>query len=133
MSMRIFIKTLTAALLLISAGLLWAGEPEGSGSGAPVEIDKMPAMVASSDGQGALPEYPASALEDSLEGTVFVSLTVRADGTPSDIKISKGVREDLDQSALKFIRQAKFIAGESKGKPVDVTVMVPVKFKLEKK
>ena len=74
------------------------------------------------------PVFPISARVGAGGRMVSVQLTVQADGTPKDVRIAKGVREDLDDSALDAVRQWKFQPAMRDGKPVEVTVVVAVFF-----
>ena len=77
--------------------------------------------------------YPASAKKDNIEGKVLVSVVVGADGKVKSAKIMSGVRNDLDQAALKAILPSTWTPAQKDGKPVDSNIVVPVQFKLENK
>jgi len=75
--------------------------------------------------------YPESAKSDSVYGRVFVSFWIDTIGNTIDHKVIKGIRDDLDNEAL---RVTKLIVFEKpamqKGKPVKISFTVPVEFKL---
>lgn len=76
--------------------------------------------------------YPKEAIEMGIEGTVFVQFTVDKTGKVTDIKILHGVNELLDKEAIRIIRSSPlWTPGKQRGKPVKVTMVVPVKFKLK--
>jgi len=74
-------------------------------------------------------KYPESALQDSIKGRVYVSFWVDIDGKTSEHEIIRGIREDVDQEALRI---AKLITFEKpamqKGKPVRVKYTIPINF-----
>lgn len=73
-------------------------------------------------------EYPQSAIKDGTEGQVIVNFTVAPDGKVTDVKVVKGVREDLDKAALEVIKKSpKWNPAKPGG---DASVNVPVNFKL---
>ena len=75
--------------------------------------------------------YPAEALEKNIQGTVYVSFVVRADGKVSDVKVMRGVNPVLDEEALLvFDRMPLWKPGFQKGNPVAVKYILPVKFSL---
>ena len=76
------------------------------------------------------PVYPESAMGGPVGRTVSVQLTIQTDGVPKDVKVAKGVREDLDDSALDAVRQWRFQPAMRDGKPIEVTVVVEVLFQI---
>jgi TonB family protein len=73
-------------------------------------------------------KYPESANRDGIRGAVDVQLTVQVDGIPKDIKIAKGSRPDLNESALNAVRQWRFQPALKDGEPVEKTVVLEVSF-----
>jgi TonB family protein len=99
-------------------------------------IEQMPAYT---DGQEALFKqlgstlhYPTSAKQDSLEGTVFLSYLVTKAGKVTDVKVAKGVRDDVDAEAIRAFRaiSGKWNPGLKDGKPQAVKMTLPIAFKL---
>jgi TonB family protein len=74
------------------------------------------------------PEYPESAYRDGARGTVSVQLTIQVDGVPKDLKIAKGSRPDLNESALDAVRQWRFQPALKDGEPEEQTVVLDVSF-----
>ncbi|NVO18496.1 MAG: TonB family protein [Bacteroidetes bacterium] len=76
--------------------------------------------------------YPQQAAESAIEGTVFISFVVNANGSISDIKILRGIGGGCDEEAIRVIKMMpKWIPGKQDGKPVPVLFNLPVKFSLE--
>ena len=77
-------------------------------------------------------EFPASAAEIDVQGTVYVYFVVEKDGTISNIRTLRGIGGGCDQEAERVISMLpKWKPGEQRGKPVRVSYNVPVIFKLK--
>lgn len=75
--------------------------------------------------------YPEKAQEDKIEGRVIVEFRIKKDGSIEDIKVLKGVREDLDKEAVRIIKKMpKWTPGQREGKIVEIHITLPVIFKL---
>lgn len=75
--------------------------------------------------------YPAQAKADGVQGRVTLQFTVGADGVLRDVRVLRGVREDLDAEAVRVISASpKWTPGEQDGKPVAVTYAYPVIYQL---
>ncbi len=78
-------------------------------------------------------KYPQSALKTGKTGTVYLNFTVLEDGTLSDIKVKKGFDTECDAEAVRVAKlMPKWKPGVKDGKPVAETVVLPVKFELDK-
>ncbi len=77
------------------------------------------------------PEYPESALKDSLEGTVILQTFINKSGRAEKINILRGVRDDLDRAAVSAIKKVSWEPAKSKEKQVSVWISIPVNFKLK--
>jgi protein TonB len=79
--------------------------------------------------------YPSLAKENEIQGSVFLSYIVRANGNLSDIKVMKGVYggSELDREAIRVLKltNGKWSPGKHNGKPVNVRMTLPVRFKLQ--
>lgn len=75
--------------------------------------------------------YPESAINDSIEGIVFVSFVVEKDGSTTDHKLVKGIRTELDKEAVRVSKLIKFEKpAMQNGKPIKVSYTLPVEFNL---
>ena len=78
--------------------------------------------------------YPPKALRDSLEGRVDVECIVDTLGFTINHKIIRGVRQDIDDEALRIARLIKFDKPAlQRGKPVEVKYCLPIIFELPTK
>ena len=79
-------------------------------------------------------QYPAIAKDNGIEGKVFVSFVVEANGKVSNIKIVRSVDPSLDKEAIRVIESMPdWTPGKQKGKNVPVQFTIPVVFSLNDK
>lgn len=105
------------------------------------DCDQRPMFLNSQDPRKFLKEwvyqylkYPERALRDGIQGRVQVDFIVEKDGRVTNVKVSKGVSEELDAEAVKVISASpKWKAGRVDGEKVRTAMTVPVEFRLEKK
>ncbi|MEI7830375.1 MAG: TonB family protein [Prolixibacteraceae bacterium] len=77
-------------------------------------------------------KYPAEAAKQNIQGKVFVTFVVKADGTVGDAKIARGVHPLLDDEAIRVVNLLPvWKPGRQKGEAVSVSYTVPVKFALD--
>jgi protein TonB len=75
--------------------------------------------------------YPKKAFKDSIEGIVYISMDVGTDGSTHNHIVIKGIREDLDNEAIRIAKLIKFEKPAiQNGKPAKVKYTLPVEFKL---
>lgn len=76
--------------------------------------------------------YPEIALENGIQGRVFVSFIVEADGSVSNVKIVRGVDPSLDREAVRVIESSpRWEPGTQKGTKVRVSFTFPISFSLK--
>lgn len=75
--------------------------------------------------------YTEIARRAGIEGRVTIEFLVNKTGDVEDAKVLKGISEELDLIALNSVKQAKFKPGLQRGKPVTVTMVIPIVFKLK--
>lgn len=105
------------------------------------ECDQVPLFLNSSDPKKFLQEwvyqylkYPESALRDGIQGRVMVDFIIEKDGRLTDVRVVKGVSEELDAEAVKVISASpKWKPGRVDGQKVRTSMTLPVEFRLEKK
>ncbi len=77
-------------------------------------------------------EYPQVAREMGDQGLVYVSFIVEGDGSITDIKISRGVSDELDKEAKRVIRKMpNWEPAENGGKAVKTRCSLPIRFVLD--
>ncbi|MDX2250165.1 MAG: TonB family protein [Bacteroidia bacterium] len=75
--------------------------------------------------------YPLQAMNDEVEGVVYVRFIVNPDGSLSNAKVVKGVGYGCDEEAIRLVSlMPKWIPGEQDGKKVAVYKTIPITFRL---
>ena len=75
--------------------------------------------------------FPPRALRDGVKGRVLFSFMVNAQGHTTDIKLVKGLREDVDAEVIRNAHRLDAIQwkpGTQNGRPVSVAYTVPINF-----
>lgn len=75
--------------------------------------------------------YPPRARQQNIEGYVTLWFVVAADGSTKNIKVKESNPPEIfDDSAMTFIRNSRFEAAKYKGRPVEMSVTMPINFGL---
>lgn len=75
--------------------------------------------------------YPDMARKSGIEGRVYLQFIVNKNGKVEDPKVTRGIGGGCDQEALRVIKEAEFVPGRQRGKPVKVRYSLPIVFKLQ--
>jgi len=75
--------------------------------------------------------YTEIARRAGVEGTVFIEARIDKNGNVVDAFVKKGLGAGLDAEALNAVLFTKFIPGKQRGKPVNVKMVIPIKFVLK--
>ncbi|MEO7135067.1 MAG: M56 family metallopeptidase [Vicinamibacterales bacterium] len=80
------------------------------------------------------PKYTAAAMQKKIQGSVWLSIVVGANGDVTDATVSKSLDPEfgLDDEALAASRKWKFKPGTKDGQPVAVRVTLELTFTLKK-
>lgn len=105
------------------------------------DCDQRPVFLHSSDPRGFLEnwvyqylKYPESAVRDGIQGKVMVDFIIEKDGKVTDVRVVKGVSEELDAEALRVVSASpKWKPGRVNGNKVRTSLTIPVEFRLERK
>ena len=116
------------ASLVVAAGLvvqsaLFAASPSQERPGKDVT---MPRLV-----REVKPNYPESVKKEGIQGIVMLNAVVKKDGTVGDVTVKKPLHPELDEEAVKAMKQWEFKPGTKEGKPVDVAVDVELTFTIK--
>lgn len=76
------------------------------------------------------PAYPKTGLADKLEGYVGLAVTIDKDGQVQHAEVTKSLRSDFDEVALRTVRQWKFEPAAKDGVPITAKIPVQVTFRL---
>ncbi len=78
-------------------------------------------------------KYPADAMKDRIQGTVYLSFYIETNGKINDIKIRRSPSDILSEEAIRVVKlMPAWKPGTRKGKPVRVRFNMPLKFTLMK-
>ena len=73
--------------------------------------------------------YPQQARDKNIQGTVFVTFVIEANGSISNAKILKGIGGGCDEEAIRIVKNMPpWEPGKQRGKPVRVQYNLPIKF-----
>jgi protein TonB len=68
-------------------------------------------------------------IDDSANGRVYVEFIVTKNGNLEDIKILKGLSDELNAEVLRLIKSMpKWIPGKQRGKEINCYIMIPIIF-----
>ena len=76
-------------------------------------------------------KYPEKAKDEEISGRVFISFVIEKDGSVSNVEVKRGIGGGCDDEAVRVVKaMPKWKPGKKDGKPVRVSYMLPVNFKL---
>ena len=104
------------------------------------DVDVKPVFLTSNDPSFFLEKwvyqylkYPKYAVENGIQGRVYVDFVIDEDGNVKDVKVSRSVHTSLDEEAVRVVSASpKWRPGRHRGKKVKVAMTIPVDFRLEK-
>lgn len=100
------------------------GSPDGVGAGEP-------ARVAAKLKKKTVPDYPAAARKEGIEGTVVLSIVVDTEGRVVRATVVKGLGHGLDQAAVEAAKATLWHPATVGGRPTQSTRRFHVRFTLE--
>lgn len=76
-------------------------------------------------------KYPQLAKECGIQGRVFVNFVVEPDGSVSNVNVMRSLGGGCDEEAMRVVKSMpKWKPGKHRGKPVRVSYILPVNFRL---
>lgn len=79
------------------------------------------------------PDYPATAVDREIEGSVVLLLLIDESGKVKEASVAEAQPEDIfDESALAAFRIARFIPAQKNGRAVKSRVLIRVSYELDK-
>lgn len=79
-------------------------------------------------------QYPAMEAEAGIQGKVYVAFVVDVDGSLTDIKLMRGVKDGpgCDKEAMRLVKMMpKWVPAKKEGKPVKTRINLPINFKIQ--
>jgi TonB family protein len=79
------------------------------------------------------PRYTKAAMSAKIEGTVELRVTILADGSVGDVRVTKSLdtQHGLDQAAIESAKRWRFKPGVKNGAPVPTVVTLVLEFRLK--
>lgn len=76
-------------------------------------------------------DYPQVAIDNDIEGKVYIRFVVYEDGKVKDVSVAKSADKWLDEAATKLVKNMpQWIPGKQRGKPARVQYILPINFQL---
>ncbi len=75
-------------------------------------------------------KYPAAALENNIEGVVYLSYTVADDGQVEDIKVMKGPGYGCEEEAVRVVSLLRYEPAHNRGLRVRTTLRTRIHFRI---
>lgn len=76
-------------------------------------------------------KYPEMARQSGIQGKVYVSFIVNTEGEITNVKIARGVNDELDAEAVRAVNSLpKMVPGKQLDKPVNVRYNIPIEYRL---
>ncbi|MFH2141872.1 MAG: energy transducer TonB [Bacteroidota bacterium] len=77
-------------------------------------------------------QYPDSAKENNIMGTVYLSFVVTKNGSLADVKAIRSIGGGCDEEAIRVIKSMpRWNPGKQNGQAVPVQFVIPIKFALQ--
>jgi protein TonB len=92
--------------------------------------DKTPGIVLPRVNQSVMPKYTSAAMKAKIQGVVPVQVVIGEDGLIEKARVIRSLHPDLDEEALLAARQWTFRPGALDGRPVRVSAILVLEFRL---
>ena len=96
-------------------------------------LSKFPEIEGGVEALASLIQYPDEAKETGVQGVVFIRAFLNEQGLVEKLMVTRGIGSGCDIAALTAVSKTKFTPATVEGEPVNVQVIVPIKFKLSDK
>lgn len=96
-----------------------------------VAVEQMPQLIGGLGKLQSKIEYPEMARRAGIEGRVIIQFIVDENGNVVNPRVIRGIGGGCDKEALRVVKQAKFIPGRQRGKPVRVQYSLPITYRLQ--
>lgn len=76
-------------------------------------------------------EFTQEAIENGIQGKVYVSFIIQKDGTVTNVNVIRGIDKNLDKIAVRIVRYTnKWNPASKNGKPIQSYLTIPISFRL---
>ena len=94
--------------------------------------DEPPQLIGGIDSLQSRLQYPVEALQNHIEGNIYIVVTIDSSGVPLNPTIVKGLGYGCEEEATRLVKTSKFLPATKNGKPVKSQIALPIKFRLPK-
>jgi len=91
-----------------------------------VAVEEMPEAFGGIQAIESKVNYPATAKQKGIQGTVFVLAFIDENGVVRKTLLTKGIGSGCDEAAMNAVFRTRFKAGRQSGRPVKVQMQIPV-------
>ena len=95
--------------------------------------DSLPQLIGGLDSLRSRLDYPVEAIQNRIEGNVYVILTIDTSGIVLNPKVLKSLGYGCDEEAIRLVITSKFLPAVDKGEKVKCQIMIPINFRLPDK
>jgi protein TonB len=95
-----------------------------------IAVEEMPEPVGGLAAIQRNVEYPEIARRAGVQGRVYILAYVNEQGDVTKVEVLRGIGAGCDEAAAKAVKNAKFIPGKQRGKPMKVRVSIPIRFEI---
>ncbi len=96
-------------------------------------IEKMPKLIGGLDSLQSRLIYPKQAIENNIEGKVYILVIIDSTGKQNCAKVIKDLGYGCDEEAQYLINSTKFYPGLVRNKPITTILAIPIIFSLTDK
>ena len=75
------------------------------------------------------PAYPMELMRRNVHGTVTLYAVIRNDGSVTDVRVLRGVDDNLDEFARAALSRWRFRPATKNGSPVDLEAVIMIPFR----
>lgn len=93
-------------------------------------VEKIPELIGGMDSLQSRLIYPEQAIENKIEGKVYLLVIIDSTGKQICAKVIKGLGYGCNKEALYLINSSKFYPGLLRNKPITTILAIPVVFSL---
>ena len=115
------------SLMVMVTMVFFACGPSLPGSDKKVEYDVPPENISMPP-----PTYSDRAKDAGIEGMVLLHMLIDSKGDVREVRLLKGIDEELDAQAMASARESKWEPAKNKNNPVACWISMPIRFKLRK-
>ncbi|MCW8822991.1 MAG: energy transducer TonB [Ignavibacteriaceae bacterium] len=94
-------------------------------------VEEMPAPIGGIKAIQEKLHFTEIAKRADIEGTVFIQAVIDKNGNVAEANVLKGLGAGLDDVAMNAVKSTKFVPGKQRGRPVNVKIVIPIKFVLK--